>query len=195
MARDYKTPPRRSGSRSSVGSFLAGLLVGLILGLVIAVGVAWYINKLPSPFITRTPPAKAEPQKPAEPAKAGRAEDKAAKPDEKRFSFYEILPGKEEAAAPKDAAKASTTAARETFYLQAGAFQTAADADNLKARLALLGIEAKIETAAVADKGTMHRVRAGPFAAVEQVNKTRETLRQNGIETQLIRIRETTETR
>lgn len=191
MARDYKTPPRRAGSRSSMGSFLAGLLVGLLLGLGIAVGVAWYINKLPSPFVTRTAPAKPEAQKPAEPAKAGRSEEKA-KSDEKRFSFYDILPGKEEAAPP---AKVATAAARETFYLQAGAFQSAADADNLKARLALLGVEAKIETAAVPEKGTWHRVRAGPFATVEQVNRARDALRQNGIETQLVRIRETTETK
>lgn len=195
MARDYKTPPRRAGSRSGAGSFLAGLLVGLILGLGIAVGVAWYIKKLPSPFVTRTAPAKPEAQKPAEPAKGAKPEEKSAKPDEKRFSFYDILPGKEEAVAPKEPARAPTAAARETFYLQAGAFQSAADADNLKARLALLGVEARIETAAVPEKGTWHRVRAGPFATVEQVNRARETLRQNGIETQLVRIRETTETK
>jgi len=58
MSKDYKRPepqPRSGGS-----SFLVGMLVGLVLGLGIALAVAWYINKMPSPFL-RTPPAKSEP--------------------------------------------------------------------------------------------------------------------------------------
>ncbi len=74
--------------------------------------------------------------------------------------------------------------------LQAGAFQNAADADNLKARLALLGFEATIETSAMADKGTLHRVRVGPYTSVEELNRTRDTLKQNGVQTTLIKLRE-----
>jgi cell division protein FtsN len=74
--------------------------------------------------------------------------------------------------------------------LQAGAFQNAADADNLKARLALLGFEATIETSTMADKGTLHRVRVGPYTSVEELNRTRDTLKQNGVQTTLIKLRE-----
>ncbi len=190
MSKDYKRPEPKS--RSGGSSLLVGILIGLVLGLGIALAVAWYINKMPSPFLNRTPP-KGDSAKGAQaPAKS---EGNASKTTESkpRFDFYKILPGTEEPATDqqlRDAQKKSTTAARETFYLQAGAFQGAPDADNLKARLALLGIEATIQTTTLPDKGVWHRVRVGPYTSVESLNRTRDTLKQNGVETALIKVRE-----
>jgi cell division protein FtsN len=190
MSRDYKGSERRRGGHRNGSSLLVGILIGLVLGLFVALGVAWYINKMPSPFTKRAAPlAKPEPFKPAPPP---RAEEKTAPTEAKpRFDFYKILPGTEDAA-PSEAAgqKPSTPAAKDAFYLQAGAFQNAPDADNLKARLALLGIEANIETTTLPDKGVWHRVRVGPYTTVEEVNRTRDTLKQNGVQTTLIRVRE-----
>ena len=192
MSKDYKRPePTARGSSSQL---LVGILIGLVLGLGIALGVAWYINKMPNPFLTRTPPAKLEPAKEA-PHAPGRAEDKTARaPDSKpRFDFYKILPGTEEPLTDQQAQGAqqqSTTATGEKFFLQAGAFQNAPDADNLRARLALLGIEASIQTATLPDKGVWHRVRVGPYTSVEELGRTRDTLKQNGVETTLIKVRE-----
>jgi cell division protein FtsN len=191
MSKDYKRPEPKS--RGSGSSFLVGILIGLVLGLGIALAAAWYINKMPSPFLNgRTPPYKSEPakvEKPAPKAEAAKAPD--GKP---RFDFYKILPGSEEPATDqqlKEAQqKATSTTAKETFFLQAGAFQNAPDADNLKARLALLGLEAAIQTTTVPDKGVWHRVRVGPYTSVEELNRTRDTLKQNGIETALIKVRE-----
>jgi cell division protein FtsN len=73
--------------------------------------------------------------------------------------------------------------------LQAGAFQNAPDADNLKARLALLGVEATIQTTTLPGKGVRHRVRVGPYIAIEDLNRARDALKQNGIETTLIKVR------
>ena len=192
MSKDYKRPEPKS--RSGGSSLVIGILIGLVLGLGIALAVAWYINKMPSPFLSRPSPVKSDPPKDAQaPAKG---EDKTAKaPAAKpRFDFYKILPGSEEPATDqqmKDAQKKkSTVAARETFFLQAGAFQGAPDADNLKARLALLGVEATIQTTTLPDKGVWHRVRVGPYTSVEELNRTRETLRRNGVETALIKVRE-----
>ena len=192
MSKDYKRP--EPAARSGGSQLLVGILIGLVLGLGIALGVAWYINKMPSPFLTRTPPAKLEPMKPAAPAPAG-SEDKTARaPEAKpRFDFYKILPGTEEPVTEqqaKDARKPSTAAASEAFFLQAGAFQNARDADTLRARLALLGIEARIQTATLPDKGVWHRVRVGPYTSVEELGRTRETLKQNGVETTLIKVRD-----
>ena len=123
-----------------------------------------------------------------------RSDEPKAKAEEKaRFDFYKILPGAEEPKADKparDKPPGSTPAGRETFMLQAGAFQSAADADNLKARLALLGFEATIETTKTGDKGTWHRVRVGPYTSVEELNRTRDTLKQNGVPTTLVKVRE-----
>jgi cell division protein FtsN len=190
MSKDYKRPdpPARGGG----SSLLVGILIGLVLGLIIALGVAWYINKMPSPFLDR-PPTQSEPAKGAPPAP--KAQEKTARaPDAKpRFDFYKILPGTEEPATDqqvRDAQKKSAPSPKETFFLQAGAFQNAPDADNLKARLALIGIEARIQTATLPDKGVWHRVRVGPYTSVEELNRARDSLKQNGVETALIKVRE-----
>lgn len=191
MSRDYKGSDRKGGSRSSGGSLFIGILIGLVLGLAIALGVAWYINKMPTPFQSKAPATRPEPAKPAvaEPAKAP---DKAAKPAEEvkpRFDFYKILPGVEEPATDQQLRDAKA-AARESFYLQAGAFQNAPDADNLKARLALIGVQASIQTTTLPDRGVWHRVRLGPYGSVEELNRTRDTLKKNGIDTTLIKVRD-----
>ena len=189
MSKDYKGSDRRHDARRNGSSLLAGILIGLILGLALALGVAWYINKMPSPFPARSmPPAKSDGKNASGPT--AKVEEKTEpKP---RFDFYKILPGAEEPAVDKrkDAPPGSTAAAKEAFLLQAGAFQNAPDADNLKARLALLGIEATIETSAVPDKGIWHRVRVGPYTSVEELNRTRDTLKQNGVQTTLIKLRD-----
>ena len=192
MTRDYKKPERRRDGRGGGSSFLVGMLLGLVLGLGIALGVAWYVNRMPSPFLLRsTPPAKGD--APGGAAK-GTAKDQKTKIGETkpRFDFYKILPGQEEPATDKqfrDANK-SRSAEHEAFYLQAGAFQNAPDADSLKARLALLGVEATIQTTTLPDKGVWHRVRAGPYTNIDDLNQARETLKQNGVETTLIRVRD-----
>jgi cell division protein FtsN len=192
MSKDYKRPEPKS--RSGGSSLLVGILIGLVLGLGIALAVAWYINKMPNPFQNRTSP-KGEPAKGVQAPAPVKSEGITAKSAESkpRFDFYKILPGNEEPATDqqmRDAQKKSTAAARETFYLQAGAFQGAPDADNLKARLALLGVEATIQTTTLPDKGVWHRVRVGPYTSVESLNRTRDTLKQNGVETALIKVRE-----
>ncbi|HYH42426.1 MAG TPA: SPOR domain-containing protein [Burkholderiales bacterium] len=196
MSKDYKASERqrgaRRGARRSGGSLLAGILMGLVLGLFIALGVAWYITKTPNPFASRgqaLPPAKTETPK-ASPAPTAKVEDKAKTEDTKpRFDFYKMLPGEDSEKQAKEP-KGSTPATKDAFFLQAGAFQNAPDADNLKARLALLGVEASIETSAVSDKGVWHRVRIGPYTSVEELNRTRDTLKQNGVQTTLIKQKE-----
>lgn len=186
MSKDYKLPeqkPRGSGS-----SLVLGIFIGLVLGLGIALGVAWYINKMPSPFATRPP---LEPPKGADSAPRGEVAVRKAPESKPRFDFYKMLP--EEPAAdpqPRDARKKSTAAGKEAFFLQAGSFQNAPDAASLKARLALLGVEASVQATPLPDKGVWHRVRIGPYTSVEELARTRDTLKQNGVETTLIRVRE-----
>ena len=192
MSKDYKRPEPKS--RGGGNSLLTGILIGLVLGLGIALGVAWFINKTPSPFLGgRTPPAKTEPAK-GEKAALPKGEDKAKAAESKpRFDFYKILPGEEPATDQqlRDAQKKATaTAPKETFFLQAGAFPNAPDADNLKARLALIGVEATIQTATLPDKGVWHRVRSGPYANVVALNSVRDVLKQNGYDTALIKVQE-----
>ena len=201
MSRDYKTDSSKSSSGNSGSSFLLGLFVGLLLGVCAALGVAWYINKLPSPFVTRDKPAtslpgsetKTEPTAPqAAPTQEGK-QAKATPKDKPRFDFYKILPGVEEPVTEKelkqDAKQPSST--KDVYFLQAGAFQNLSDADNQKAKLALLGVEAKIQSATLADKVVWHRVRVGPYTNVDELNRMRSTLKQNGVDTSLIKVHDT----
>jgi cell division protein FtsN len=198
MTRDYKPASRskKTPASGSGSSLMVGILIGLLLGLGIALGVAIYLNKVPGPFLSRDKPSEPSAKK-AAPDKAPAASVKLPDPapeEKPRFDFYSILPGADDNAKTKPvsptAPAASPAEAKETFYLQAGAFQGLADADNMKARLAMLGVEATIQTSASSERGTFHRVRIGPFSRVEEVNRTRETLKQNGIESTLIKGRD-----
>ncbi len=132
------------------------------------------------------------------------------KPAERqRFEFYNILEGKQPAAsgttAPAPATPATPAAApgvtvtlateakpapSEVFFLQVGAFQKAADADNLKAKLALTGLEASVQEVGIPEKGTMHRVRVGPFRAAAEMNRARTLLSQSGVQVTVIKQKE-----
>jgi cell division protein FtsN len=181
---------------------LTGVFIGLLVGLCLALAVALYLNKY-NPFVARSKPAdKPEPRveapKPGPPAgMPARPQAQPARPqdarqaDAKRFDFYKILPGTEEAVTEKDLKRsAAQGAAREVYYLQAGAFQKSSDADNLKARLAMAGLEAQIQTATLPDKTVWHRVRLGPFKHPDAMLQARSALRENKIEPSIIKVAE-----
>ena len=164
MTRDYKTPARNRSKRSSGtgSSLLVGILIGLLLGLGIALAVAVYLNKVPGPFLSRAKSSSEAPVPTPPNSKPipGQAADKKASPradDKPRFDFYIILPGEDNAAkgnAVKEPPRAAPAEIKETFYLQAGAFHSSADADNMRARLALLGIEANVQSNTSTERGT-----------------------------------------
>ena len=108
------------------------------------------------------------------------------------YDFYKVLPGHhKESLASTITAKTPSTATENTkkltkkSYLQIGAFQSEQQADNLKAKLALLGLEAQIQTK---DQGDMiiHRVRIGPFTSQEALNQMRTQLSNNGINSTVV---------
>jgi len=189
--RDYKPRPREK-KRKPVGGTLLGIFIGLVLGLAIATAAAIYVTNAPVPFVNKTQQQRATTpqadQKLADAAKAGAAE----KP---KFDFYKILPGQEEPVTDRDLKSAAAKQAekpgapRDLYFVQAGAFQNPADADNLKARLALMGLQASVEPANLPDKGTWYRVRLGPYTQLDEINRVRQTLAQNAIDASLVKIK------
>ena len=190
MNLDYK--PRTAPGARTKSDFLVGLFFGFLLGLAVAAGIAVYFFKTPAPFSDRS----RSPEKPPPSGQNLTDAPKAAKADEKpRFDFYRILPSQEESVTDRqlrDATKqaAKGVPAKDTYVLQAGAFQNPADADNLKARLALMGLEASVEPANVPEKGTWYRVRLGPYARLDEINRIRQQLAQNGVDASLVRIKD-----
>lgn len=153
--------------------FLSGFLTGLATGLGLALAVAVWIG-FSNPFVE--PPA----------APASPTENQAAPKEAPSYDFYTTLPAE---TAPADSPQAVTPLKTEpAYYLQAGAFLNAADAEEIKARLALLGFEAQIIQVPDAEAIQLHKVRIGPFKGMDELNKTRARLTQNGIETLLIKI-------
>jgi len=185
--------------KQSAGGFLFGMFVGVILGLGVALAVAFYLNKTPIPFISAKPKEAAK--DPSKAAIAGlpsaSAPPAAAPTDKPKFDFYKILPGSEEAVSEKElrdrmkaAAKGQQDPVKDVYFIQAGSFQNPADADNQKARLAILGFESSVEPANLPDKGTWYRVRMGPYNKLDEINRIRQALAQSGIDASLVKIKE-----
>ncbi len=167
-------PATRNSGRSGGRSVFTGVLIGLTFGALLAVGVALWVTGS-NPFKSSPPKPTAVTHEPAVPATPEAAPS---------FDFYKVLPGD----APGEMAPMpGTTAGTPLYFLQAGAFQNPPDADNLKAQLALLGVEASIQTRDLGDKGVFHRVRIGPFRAMDEINRTRALLTQNNIPATLVK--------
>ncbi len=107
-----------------------------------------------------------------------------------KFDFYTVLPEIESVlpseAAPSDAAPAEPAPPARTeegvFYmLQAGSYASYADADRLKARLALLGLAAHIQKVSVENRGNFFRVRLGPFIDLNKLAAVDRQLSAEGI--------------
>ena len=204
MARTRSITPTR---RRSEGNFLAGMGVGVLVGLMVSLAIAFYLNRTPIPFMTAKPKQeekKGEKAKP--PAIAGLPQNSAtpalSTPEKPKFDFYRILPGSEEPVTEKEirererqratasAKGGQQDAAKDVYFIQAGSFQNPAEADNQKARLAILGYDSSVEPANLPDKGTWYRVRMGPYAKLEEINKVRQVLAQSGIDANLIKVKD-----
>jgi len=187
--KDYK-PRAKAPRRKSRGGTLVGIFIGLALGLLIAVGVAFYVTKMPPPF-----PSRGQPAKPAAADRDLAAKAPGSATQKPQFDFYRILPGQEVPVSDKELKQQAQeqakqpNAPKENYLIQAGAFQSPADADSLKARLALLGLEASVEPAHLPDKGTLYRVRLGPYQQLDEINRVRATLSQNGVDASLVRVK------
>lgn len=176
---------------------LLGVFIGFVLGLIVAGVIALVITKSPVPVLDRgktdRPPGSGQNLKDA--AKTAQPGD--GKP---RFDFYRILPGQEEPVTPEQLRQAAARekagqapAAEErnaVYFLQAGAFQSPADADNVKAKLAFLGLESSVEPTTLPEKGVYYRVRLGPYGRIDDINRVRTQLATNGIDASLVKIRD-----
>lgn len=186
--RKKKVTRRRGASRGGKGRgpalawFLAGLLIGLgISGLLFVGG---YIPGRPG---NATPAGVS--QAPADPAPVDDDEEIAGSSGDRRFDFFTVLPEMEvmvpEQELSRDAQAVSGTLPGESgdaYILQAGSFRSASDAEQMKARLALLGNVASIQEVTV-DGATWHRVRIGPVQGARRADEIRRMLQDNNIQT------------
>lgn len=174
------------------------MLFGLTLGLVVAGGV--YFRAAPSAPRSAAISAPATVASPA-PAASDRRQPRsqrqrnaaASAANEPHFDFYEILPQFEvvvpevETAASPTVRSQPVVAEPGSYVLQAGSFSAVGDADRLKARIALLGIESRIQRVTI-DDDVFHRVRVGPISDLNQLNRIRRQLRDAQVDTMLMKV-------
>jgi cell division protein FtsN len=198
--------------RAQRGGFVIGLVVGLLVGLSVALGVALYITKVPVPFMNKVPQrtveqdnaeadrnknwdpnaplaGKAQPPRAASPATGASAPPVAAAP------ALLPAPGRDPAAildgiaTPAASAPRSTATGPEAFvyFVQAGAFTRAEDAEQQRAKLAMMGIESKVTEREQAGR-TVLRVRAGPFDTRDEADALQVRLSNVAIDARLVRV-------
>ncbi|MEN9560270.1 MAG: hypothetical protein RLZZ502_1481 [Pseudomonadota bacterium] len=182
------------------GNTVLGILIGLGLGLLIAALVAYFTLKGNSGF--RKPevqaPLLAIPSAPASPPAA--SQTAGAAPAELAGNPTIISPSAASASAPTlaPALPASVAPVAQTpstsaagadagnFFIQIGAYANREEAENQRARLALLGQEGKISTVEREGK-TLYRLRLGPYARSDEAGSARAELAKNGLEANLVK--------
>lgn len=193
------------------GGFVVGLVAGLLLGLALALGVALYVTKAPVPFVNKVPqrtaeqdnaeaernrnwdpnaplagrvrpaPAASAPDTAGAPGAAGTARDPAA-----ILSGAPPVPGEQ---AVPTAPPLSTARGPEPFvyFVQAGAFSRSEDAEQQRARLAMLGQTARVTEREQAGR-TVYRVRLGPFPTRDEADALQSSLQDQSIQAQIVRV-------
>lgn len=199
MARDYKhraqsrdaySRKRQAQESSLVGLFKWMLMTALIISFVV------FLVYLKSPGFQKTADIQtAQSPQTTKATKGSKSEsnDKVAtkqeakeqKPQPPQFDFYTILP-KKETVVPDHEIKTRTREERvgknkkASYVIQAGSSRDPKDADQLRAKLALMGIESKIQKAKV-ESVIWFRVKIGPYTQMGSVNTIMSRLQKNGM--------------
>jgi cell division protein FtsN len=127
--------------------------------------------------------------------------EKKSKAIEPTFDFYTLLPEMEVVvedndkqskktivtSPPQESSDKATTTEKVSFLLQVGSFKKLSDADGFRAKLAFLGVESKVQTVTIDNKDTWHRVQVGPILGREEADAIQKQLRQNDIDSLLMR--------
>ncbi|CAP40399.1 SPOR domain-containing protein [Bordetella petrii] len=208
---------KRKSSRQpkQSGSTMYGALAGLLVGLIIAAVVAFYVTKAPMPFVDRATrdadrTKLPDPRQAPDPNQGLYGRDGAAgtPPSGPTATAPAPLPGVQPAApapskgqsdelgaliatlppgTPPEAPAARAPApASGKYFLQAGAYRVLEDAEGLKARILLLGLPVAVQRAEV-NGMQVNRVRVGPFARLDDMNRARSLLGENKIESAVVR--------
>jgi cell division protein FtsN len=181
------------------GGTILGIIIGLVIGLGIALAVAMTINKTPMPFVdkvSRQNKADSSPAQISDLNKPLYGNKAAAKAAAKEFVKEPAEVVQVTATAQPADAKATDATVKEAaaksddkwnYYLQAGAFRDQSEAEALRGKLALMGVEARVSERP-SENGVLYRVRVGPYGQIDAMNKVRGKLTDNGVDAAVVRI-------
>jgi cell division protein FtsN len=194
------------------GGFALGLIVGLLVGLALALVVALYVTKVPVPFINKVPQRTAEqdaaevernkqwdpnaglsPSRPAAsapPAVVTRPPASASAPLATARPSASAPPARNPAAILAGQPETPSTkpgADPFTYFVQAGAYAKPEDAEQQRAKLAMMGFAAKV-TEREQNGRTMYRVRLGPYPVKDEADNAQNRLQGSGVDAALVRV-------
>ncbi len=189
MARDYKHARKSaSGGMSAWGGFT----IGLLLGLVVATAVYIYDRRPGANLNGSSAPLSSEREGSA--SSTPTPESAQSGDSGTEFDFYEVLPklevevGKDSAHADGSSSAAGAIDAPGSYILQVGSYRNFADADRVRARLAIQGIESSIQKVSIdGPEDVWHRVRIGPINNLNRLEETRRKLREAQIDALVIK--------
>ncbi|MGR9046674.1 MAG: SPOR domain-containing protein [Gammaproteobacteria bacterium] len=194
MARDYKNRGR-GGSRRGQPQGVAWwrwLLIVVVIALFAAFLMSLRDTSPESGRSVVTKKLDTTQSKPVDKPKKQQTVKAEPKKEEPRFDFYTILPEKE-VVVPDYEIKTRVREERvgkakpAKYMLQAGSFRDYKEADSLRAKLALMGIESRVEKAKVGNV-TWNRVKMGPYSQLSSVTTIKSRLKQNGIDVMVTEI-------
>lgn len=179
---------RRAGTKRMPG--WVWLSLGLTLGIASVLLTQLVVNRAGSKdglaglFAARPKPAGTAPAKRPAPV-----------PPKPKLDFYTVLP-EIETVLPDRSSRAKTAATERTepgarYMLQVGSFASFEEADQLKARLALQGLQAQIQKVVIEGKGEYHRVRLGPYKRLEDLDAANQQLSKLGIKALRLKLKGT----
>lgn len=191
MPKDYKNLNRKksgdhaSGLRSFI-SFITGLTIGLFVAFVVYLKEHNYTDTAQKPNLViqnKTQPS----------SKTDFEVAKQADIPEPKFDFYQILPNMEvnvsEWEQEQKDKNEPITQDEGVYILQVGSFEQYQAADELKAKLALLGINADIQRVVINGKEVRHRVRIGPYKDPTKLQEARDRLLENKLDFMLLKLK------
>jgi cell division protein FtsN len=184
-ARDYKPKRKATGF-----SGWTGVLCGLALGLGVA-AVVYIKDHRPDAPIAKAGKMDRRKSRGNEPPDT-EAADSGTEDSAKSYAFYDMLPKFEVVIPEKEKdvrpdTKSVPETRRGTYVLQAGSYKNFADADRVRAQLALQGVESKVQKVTV-DDNTWHRIRIGPISKLDELNRLRQILRKADVDVLVIRV-------
>ena len=179
MVDEYKT---KNVKKAEGTPFTNGVFVGLLFGILVSIAVTLFITNGKSPFVSKDTAGAC-----IEINSALGDEDVINIDEDTGFDFYDSLP-RDNTEYGNENVKVDPDLNREVnYYLQVGAFSEVNPADNLKAKLALMGFESVIMSAKIGDN-TFHRVCVGPYSELVKTRDMREKLITEGFKANLIKL-------
>lgn len=191
MPRDYKNIKKRKPEPlkqrfSNMLSFLTGLAAGLFAAVIV------YFYEHNATIVSNNSLLVSEP---SQDDITDNKNESIAQLPEPQFDFYKILPGKEvnisewEAVEEGDLISPQKEQQPVMFVLQVGSFKQFKSADQIKAKLALIGVTADIQRVVINGQDVRHRVRIGPYKNTKKLQQARDRLLANDLDFMLLKLK------